>query len=417
MKTTSLSYLTITMLFLLLISCSSKKNNSFVISGKISNLNEDFAILSVVDDIQNNKTTIIDTLKINKKGKFNSVYFLEPNIYNLTFDNKKTVTLAIDEGQQINIKGESIDDLKITGSIDTDLLNAYEDFRKESLTRLVKSVRNKIKNLQLNNALEKEITELRNLEIENYQKHLNELILFIKEKMEEQKDNYLDNHYIHRSNWLRAAVLGANDGILSTASLAIGVAAASDSRELIVFTTLAGLVAGALSMAAGEYVSVSSQTDIEKGDIERERQELEQMPEMELQRLADIYVERGLKKDTALIVAKELTAHDALGAHIRDELGLNEISQAQPIQAAFASGAAFTVGGVLPLLVALFLPLKSMEYTLYGFALFFLIILGSLAAKTGGSSMVKAIVRITFWGTIAMGLTALVGYMFNVNVG
>ena len=183
MKTTSLSYLTITMLFLLLISCSSKKNNSFVISGKISNLNEDFAILSVVDDIQNNKTTIIDTLKINKKGKFNSVYFLEPNIYNLTFDNKKTVTLAIDEGQQINIKGESIDDLKITGSIDTDLLNAYEDFRKESLTRLVKSVRNKIKNLQLNNALEKEITELRNLEIENYQKHLNELILFIKEKM------------------------------------------------------------------------------------------------------------------------------------------------------------------------------------------------------------------------------------------
>ena len=234
--------------------------------------------------------------------------------------------------------------------------------------------------------------------------------------MEEQKDNYLDNHYIHRSNWLRAAVLGANDGILSTASLAIGVAAASDSRELIVFTTLAGLVAGALSMAAGEYVSVSSQTDIEKADIEREKQELIALPELELQRLAEIYEKRGLKKETALTVAKELTEHDALGAHIRDELGLNEISQAQPIQAAFASGAAFTVGGVLPLLVALFLPLKSMEYTLYGFALFFLIILGSLAAKTGGSSMVKAIVRITFWGTIAMGLTALVGYMFHVNV-
>jgi len=235
--------------------------------------------------------------------------------------------------------------------------------------------------------------------------------------MEEQKDNYLDNHYIHRSNWLRAAVLGANDGILSTASLAIGVAAASDSRELIVFTTLAGLVAGALSMAAGEYVSVSSQTDIEKADIEREKQELIEMPELELQRLAEIYEKRGLKKETALTVAKELTECDALGAHIRDELGLNEISQAQPIQAAFASGAAFTVGGVLPLLVALFLPLKSMEYTLYGFALFFLIILGSLAAKTGGSSMGKAIIRITFWGTIAMGLTALVGYMFNVNVG
>jgi VIT1/CCC1 family predicted Fe2+/Mn2+ transporter len=234
--------------------------------------------------------------------------------------------------------------------------------------------------------------------------------------MEGQTDNYLDNHYIHRSNWLRAAVLGANDGILSTASLAIGVAAASDNRELIVFTTLAGLVAGALSMAAGEYVSVSSQTDIEKADIEREKQELIEMPELELQRLAEIYEKRGLKKETALTVAKELTEYDALGAHIRDELGLNEISQAQPIQAAFASGAAFSVGGVLPLLVALFLPLKSMEYTLYGFALFFLIILGSMAAKTGGSSMGKAIIRIPFWGTIAMGLTALVGYLFGVNV-
>ena len=234
--------------------------------------------------------------------------------------------------------------------------------------------------------------------------------------MEGQTDNYLDNHYIHRSNWLRAAVLGANDGILSTASLAIGVAAASDNRELIVFTTLAGLVAGALSMAAGEYVSVSSQTDIEKADIEREKQELIEMPELELQRLAEIYEKRGLKKETALTVAKELTEYDALGAHIRDELGLNEISQAQPIQAAFASGAAFSVGGVLPLLVALFLPLKSMEYTLYGFALFFLIILGSMAAKTGGSSMGKAIIRITFWGTIAMGLTALVWYLFGVNV-
>lgn len=233
--------------------------------------------------------------------------------------------------------------------------------------------------------------------------------------MEDQTDNYLDNHYIHRSNWLRAAVLGANDGILSTASLAIGVAAASENRELIVFTTLAGLVAGALSMAAGEYVSVSSQTDVEKADIEREKQELVDMPELELQRLAEIYEKRGLKKDTALTVAKELTHHDALGAHIRDELGINEISQAQPIQAAFASGAAFTVGGMLPLLVALFLPLKNMEYSLYGFAIFFLIVLGSLAAKTGGSSMIKAIIRITFWGTIAMGLTSLVGYLFGVN--
>lgn len=235
------------------------------------------------------------------------------------------------------------------------------------------------------------------------------------EKIEEL-DNYLHNHYIHRSNWLRAAVLGANDGILSTASLAIGVAAASATREPIILATLAGLVAGALSMAAGEYVSVSSQTDIEKADIEREKQELKEMPETELQRLAEIYEKRGLKKETALIVAKEFTAHDALGAHIRDELGLNDISQANPMQAAIASGAAFTIGGLLPFLVTLFLPLNSMEYSLYGFALLFLIILGALAAKTGGSSIGKAIARITFWGTVAMGLTALVGYLFNVNI-
>ncbi len=194
------------------------------------------------------------------------------------------------------------------------------------------------------------------------------------------------------------------------------VAAASDIRGPVVLATAAGLVAGALSMAAGEYVSVSSQTDVEKADIERERQELEEMPEIELQRLAEIYEKRGLKKETAQTVAKELTEHDALGAHIRDELGINEISQAKPIQAAFASGAAFTVGGVLPFLAALFLPLKNMEYYLYGLAIFFLIILGGLAAKTGGSNIGKAIVRITFWGTVAMGLTALVGYLFGVNV-
>ncbi|MFH6771428.1 VIT1/CCC1 transporter family protein [Gaetbulibacter aestuarii] len=229
-------------------------------------------------------------------------------------------------------------------------------------------------------------------------------------------DDYLDSHYIHRSNWLRAAVLGANDGILSTASIAIGVAAASSTREPVVLATLAGLVAGALSMAAGEYVSVSSQTDVEKADIAREKEELEEMPELELQRLAEIYEERGLKKETALIVAKELTEHDALGAHVRDELGINDISKAKPLQAALASGAAFTVGGLLPFVAALLVPLKTMEYYLYGFALLFLIILGTVSAKTGGSSIGKAIIRITFWGTAAMGLTALVGYMFNVNV-
>lgn len=236
--------------------------------------------------------------------------------------------------------------------------------------------------------------------------------------MEEAKniDNYLDNHYIHRSNWLRAAVLGANDGILSTASLAIGVAAASDMRDPIVLATLAGLVAGALSMAAGEYVSVSSQTDVEHADIEREKKELLETPEVELRLLTEIYEKRGLKRETAIAVAKELTAHDALGAHMRDELGLNEISKANPLQAAFASGAAFTVGGILPLLITLFFPLKNMEYSLYGFAIVFLVVLGSLAAKTGGSSISKAILRITFWGTVAMALTALVGYFFGVSV-
>ncbi|WP_113662170.1 VIT1/CCC1 transporter family protein [Pedobacter nanyangensis] len=229
-------------------------------------------------------------------------------------------------------------------------------------------------------------------------------------------DNYLDNHYIHRSNWLRAAVLGANDGIISISSLAIGVAAASTTKEPVVLATVAGLVAGALSMAAGEYVSVSSQTDIEKGDIERERKELKEMPEQELNLLAQIYEQRGLKKETARQVALELTEADALGTHVRDELGINEISQAHPIQAAMASGAAFTVGGLLPLLVILFAPVKGMEYWLYGFTIIFLMVLGVAAAKTGGSNPLKAVLRIAIWGTIAMGLSAFVGYLFGVKI-
>ena len=226
-------------------------------------------------------------------------------------------------------------------------------------------------------------------------------------------DNYLDNHYIHRSNWLRAAVLGANDGIISISSLAIGVAAASSIREPIILATVAGLVAGALSMAAGEYVSVSSQTDTERADIEREKKELEENPNEELQILAQIYERRGLKKETAMQVALELTEKDVLATHIRDELGINEISQAKPIQAALASGASFTVGGILPLFVILFAPMNGMEYWLYGFTLFFLILLGAAAAKTGGSSILKAIIRITLWGTIAMVLSACVGYLFG----
>lgn len=229
-------------------------------------------------------------------------------------------------------------------------------------------------------------------------------------------DNYLQQHYIHKSNWLRAAVLGANDGIISISSLAIGIAAASSTREPITLATVAGLVAGALSMAAGEYVSVSSQTDIEKADIEREKQELKQMPEEELNILAEIYQRRGLKPETAMQVAKELTETDALGAHVRDELGINDISQANPIQAALASGLAFTAGGSLPLVVTMLVPVNIMEYSLYVSTIIFLMILGGISARTGGSSVSKAIIRITLWGTLAMGLSALVGYMFGVSV-
>lgn len=229
-------------------------------------------------------------------------------------------------------------------------------------------------------------------------------------------DNYLDNHYIHRSNWLRAAVLGANDGIISISSLAIGVATASTAREQILMATIAGVVAGALSMAAGEYVSVSSQTDIEKADIEREKLELRETPENELLILAGLYERRGLKKHTALQVAKELTEFDALGTHVRDELGITEMSQANPIQAALASGGAFTAGGLLPLLVTLFAPVKTMEYSLYGFTIVALILLGAASAKTGGSSIQKAVLRIVIWGTIAMGMSACAGYLFGVIV-
>lgn len=233
--------------------------------------------------------------------------------------------------------------------------------------------------------------------------------------MTPETEEYLAKHFVHRSNWLRAAVLGANDGILSTASLSIGVAAASDFREPLILATVAGLVAGALSMAAGEYVSVSSQTDIEKADIKREMQELEDMPDIELIRLAKIYEERGLSEKTALTVAKELTEHDALGAHVRDELGINDTMRAKPVQAAFVSGASFTIGGALPLLVTLFFPMKDMEITLYGFAIVFLGMLGAFAAKAGGARISKAVIRITFWGTVAMGLTAFVGHLFGAH--
>ncbi len=230
-------------------------------------------------------------------------------------------------------------------------------------------------------------------------------------------EDELVQHFITRSNWLRAAVLGANDGILSVASVVIGVAAASTEREPIILAAVASLVAGALSMAAGEYVSVSSQTDIEKADIERERIELEEIPEIELSELAKIYVRRGLTEETAMEVAVQLTAHDALGAHVRDELGINEISQANPLQAALASGGAFLVGGALPVIIALFIAVDEMEVYQYATAILALVLLGGISAKTGGASPLKAILRITFWGTIAMGLTAIVGYYFGISVG
>lgn len=234
--------------------------------------------------------------------------------------------------------------------------------------------------------------------------------------MSKTLEEYLEEHYIHRSNWLRAAVLGANDGILSMASLTAGVAAASVSRETIILASLAGLVAGALSMAAGEYVSVSSQTDIEEADIQREKRELAESPEEELELLTQIYVMRGLKEETARQVAIEMTEKDPLEAHVRDELGINEQNAANPIQAAVASFLAFAVGGLLPLLVALFAPLENMEFVIYGSSILFLIILGYVSAKAGGAPPGKAILRLVFWGTAAMGITILVGHYFGVEV-
>ena len=226
----------------------------------------------------------------------------------------------------------------------------------------------------------------------------------------------LEKHYVNRVGWLRASVLGANDGLLSTTSIVIGVAAASPDRNTIILAALAGMIAGAMSMAAGEYVSVSSQEDTENADILREKRELEEMPEIELQELAKIYEKRGVSKETALQVATELTAHDALAAHARDELGINEISQAKPLQAALASFGSFALGALLPFGVSLLAPIKQMVYFQYGFSIVFLMILGAVSARTGGSKIGIAVLRICFWGTVAMGITAFVGHLFGVIV-
>jgi len=221
-------------------------------------------------------------------------------------------------------------------------------------------------------------------------------------------------HRSHRVGWLRAAVLGANDGIVSTASLIIGVAAASTTQENILLAGVAGLVAGAMSMAAGEYVSVSSQSDTEKADLVLEKESLENDIESEKDELATIYRNRGLEPDLAREVAKQLMAHDALAAHARDEIGISEIASARPVQAAFYSAATFTVGAALPLLVAWAISGNHLIPSVAVFSLVFLALLGGIAAHTGGASITVGAARVTFWGAMAMGLTAAVGRIFGV---
>ena len=223
-------------------------------------------------------------------------------------------------------------------------------------------------------------------------------------------------HRTARIGWLRAAVLGANDGIVSTAALVVGVAAAESGRGPVLVAGLAGLVAGAMSMAAGEYVSVSSQSDTEKADLARETRELRETPEPELRELQGIYVARGLDPDLALRVAEQLTARDALGAHSRDELGITEAQSARPIQAALASAATFAVGAALPLVVAALAPERLLIAVVSASSLAALAALGALAASAGGAGRVRGAVRVTFWSAIALALTALVGRVFGTTV-
>ncbi|MFL5527105.1 MAG: VIT family protein [Gemmatimonadaceae bacterium] len=225
-----------------------------------------------------------------------------------------------------------------------------------------------------------------------------------------------ERHRSHRIGWLRASVLGANDGIVSTASLIVGVAAAETGRSNVLIAGIAGLVAGAISMAAGEYVSVSSQSDTERADLELEKRELASAPELELRELQNIYVTRGLDPSVAMQVAEQLTAHGALSAHARDELGISEMTAARPIQAALASAATFSIGAALPLLTAALVPLGNLIAAVSILSLVFLAALGMLAAWAGGANIVRGAVRVTFWGALAMALTALVGRMFGAVV-
>jgi len=222
-----------------------------------------------------------------------------------------------------------------------------------------------------------------------------------------------EQHFVHRIGWLRAAVLGANDGIVSTASLIAGVAASGAGQPEILLAGTAGLVAGAMSMAAGEYVSVSSQSDTERADLERETMELATMPERELRELAGIYEERGLDPDLAEEVARQLMAKDALGAHSRDELGMVDMMQSRPLQAALSSAASFSVGAAVPLAAAMAAPVQSVTLMTTIISLLALASLGALSARTGGAPVARAVMRVTFWGAAAMAATAAVGALFG----
>ena len=227
---------------------------------------------------------------------------------------------------------------------------------------------------------------------------------------------HVERHRTAHIGWLRAAVLGANDGLISTASLVVGVAASGAGRAAVLVAGVAGLVAGAMSMAAGEYVSVSSQADTERADLARERRELAEEPEAEHAELTAIYVERGLTPALAAQVATQLTAKDALGAHARDELGLSEITAARPLQAALASAGTFAVGAVLPVVVAVLVPRESVSWVVTGSALALLAALGAIAARIGGAPMLRGAVRVVSWSALAMGASALVGRLFGTTV-
>jgi vacuolar iron transporter family protein len=227
---------------------------------------------------------------------------------------------------------------------------------------------------------------------------------------------HVERHAVQRIGWLRAAVLGANDGIVSTASLIVGVAAAGTDRAAILVAGGAGLVAGAMSMAAGEYVSVSSQSDAENADLARERGELADTPEMEHQELTQIYVDRGLDRELAGKVADQLTAHDALKAHARDELGISDFTTARPIQAAITSAIAFSIGAALPQLVVLLAPRETLELAVAGASLAFLALLGYLGARAGNARPTRSVIRVVFWGAVAMAITAGVGKLFGAAI-